>query len=154
MYSDYVLRRWVSDSTWLLHNRELIVNSCPRAAWRAYRLHFSHFMMALSLFKGRMQWTSIRWLPFAFPPLLSLVLSLMRNGRPIVDDLSTLKVFLTSTGFSKLISNYYRPNPNALRRRAENLGSPSVHSGPKTNNKKINIPPSLENCDQILHPTA
>ena len=46
----------------------------------------------------------------------------------------------------------HRPNPNALRKRAENLGSPSVHGGPKTNNKKVNIPASLENCDQVITP--
>lgn len=46
----------------------------------------------------------------------------------------------------------HRPNPNALQKRAGNLGSPSVHAGPKTNKKKINVPPSLENCDQFITP--
>lgn len=48
----------------------------------------------------------------------------------------------------------HHPTPNALKKRGLNLGLPSVHagSGPKTQNKKIKVPASLENCDQIITP--
>ena len=46
----------------------------------------------------------------------------------------------------------HHPNPNALQKRGINLGSPSVHSGPKTNNKHITLPSTLANCDEMITP--